>query len=85
MLAGSGGGFRLLYSGADTSGFQTVGGSNLFSASGAPTAANLYNGAAIVTNGSLRPNGTIAAAQPSPARFHVFDGARSVIARRAAG
>ena len=46
----AGGGYRLLYSGADTSGFQTVGGSNVFAATGAPTAANLYNGAAIVNN-----------------------------------
>ena len=48
--SGSGGGYRLLYSGADTTGFQTVGGSNVFAATGAPTAANLYNGAAIVNN-----------------------------------
>ena len=53
---GSGGGYRVLYSGPDTAsngltgGFQTIASSNLYSTNAAPTAANGYNGAAIINN-----------------------------------
>jgi hypothetical protein len=49
--SGSGGGYRVLYSGPDTgNAYQTVGGSKTFASTAAPTAGNSYNGAAIILN-----------------------------------
>jgi len=49
--AGSAGGFRVLYSGPDTSGdFQTIDSSQLFKTTASPVLANGYNGAAIIDN-----------------------------------
>ena len=48
---GGGGGYRVLYSGPDTgNAFQTVGGSKTFATTALPTAANGFNGAAIINN-----------------------------------
>ncbi|MCX6850548.1 MAG: autotransporter-associated beta strand repeat-containing protein [Verrucomicrobia bacterium] len=59
--AGSSGGFRLFYSGADTgNSFQSIASSNLFGTLAAPTAANGYNGAAIINNAYYLGNGTTA-------------------------
>ncbi|MFM9148415.1 MAG: autotransporter-associated beta strand repeat-containing protein, partial [Verrucomicrobiota bacterium] len=57
--AGGGGGFRLLYSGPDTAGkFQAIGSNRMFYTTAAPTAANGYNGAAIIDNAYYLPSGS---------------------------
>jgi autotransporter-associated beta strand protein len=56
---GTGGGYRLLYSGADTGGsFQSIAATNLVGTTNLPTAANGFNGAAIINNNYSLPTGS---------------------------
>ena len=55
---GTSGGFRLLYSGPDTgNSFQAIASNRMFYTTAAPTAANGYNGAAIIGNAFYLPSG----------------------------
>jgi autotransporter-associated beta strand protein len=78
--AGGGGGYRLLYSGPDTGSiFQTVGGSKTFATTSLPTAANSFNGAAIINNDYSLAAGTTATMDTAGNQFGaVIDPSKSL-------